>query len=92
MTTSTIMTQAIVTRFISPTNTRDSRVKATADAGSVTLHWDHALNVEDNHRRAAMALVEKLGWQEQAGTRHGPWVGGGMPNHGGYCFVQMWQE
>lgn len=43
------MFQAITTRFLGPTNFRGSRVKATADAGSVTLSWDYALGIDQNH-------------------------------------------
>lgn len=76
--------QAIQTKWFGPTNHRDSRVKASAEAGSITVHWDHALNVEDNHRAAAMALAAKLGWLD-----HGrQWVGGGLPG-AGYAFVQF---
>lgn len=72
--------QAITTRYIGPTNTRGSRVKATAAAGSVTLHWDCALNSENNHARAAKALADKFKWR-------GTWYGGGMPNDCRYAFV-----
>jgi hypothetical protein len=65
--------QAITTKFLPPTNVRGSRVKATAQAGSVTLHWDHALNPEGNHRAAAMAFVRKFKWD-------GEWIGGGLHN------------
>ena len=77
------MRQAIVTKYIGPTNVRGSRVKATADAGSLTLGWDHALDSEANHHRAARALAEKYGWS-------GDWVGGGLPrNAGGNCYVNV---
>ena len=58
----TAIYQAIQTRYISPTDYRGSRVKATAEAGSVTLSWDHALNATDNHRIAAETLAKKYGW------------------------------
>jgi hypothetical protein len=73
------MRQAIHTKFMGPTNTRGSRVKAKADAGSITLGWNHALNVGDNHAAAAKALALKLGWT-------GHWHGGGLPGSG-YAFV-----
>ncbi len=74
------MFQAIVTKFIGPTNVRGSRVKATAAAGSVILQWDHSLNSEDNHAAAAKALANKMGW-------HGEWFDGGMPGNSGNCYV-----
>lgn len=79
------MSQAITTKFLGPTNTRGSRIKATADAGSITVIYDHRLSVDANHRAAAMALVERCGWTEP----HYPadWVGGGLPGGKGYAFV-----
>lgn len=73
------MRQAIMTAFLAPTNHRPARVKATADAGSITVSWDHALGVDDNHKRAAMALADKLGWL-------GHWHGGSLPGSG-FAFV-----
>lgn len=72
--------QAIVTKYFGPTNVRGSRVKAKAEAGSITLHWDDALDVEDNHHRAAKALAEKLGWG-------GRWFCGGLPGNEGNVYV-----
>ena len=74
------MYQAIQTKFLAPTNVRGSRVKATAEAGSVTLSWDHALNSEQNHTVAAEALARKYGWA-------GEWIGGAIPGTSGYAFV-----
>ena len=34
--------QAIVTKYLGPTKSRGSRVKATASAGSITLAWNDA--------------------------------------------------
>jgi hypothetical protein len=54
------MNYAIVTKFLGPTNTRGSRVKAFLPSGlSVTLSWDHALNSQENHHKAAKACVQK---------------------------------
>jgi hypothetical protein len=74
--------QAIVTKFIGPSNVKGSRVKAKAAAGSLTLHWDHSLNGDDNHTKAAKALAEKLAWG-------GVWFGGGMPDGSGNVFVTV---
>lgn len=54
--------QAIVTKYIGPTNARGSRVKATCAARSITLEWNCAFNAEENHTEAARALCVKLGW------------------------------
>lgn len=54
------MNYAIVTKFIGPTNSRGSRVKATTPGGhSITLNWDHALNSGENHNRAAKECVKR---------------------------------
>jgi hypothetical protein len=71
--------QAITTSYLPYTNHRSSRVKAKAAAGSVTLEWDHAYNVEKNHARAAMELARRLGWR-------GDWIAGGLVGSG-YVFV-----
>ncbi len=60
--------QAITTKYIGPTNTRGSRVKAQADAGSLTLSWDDALSIEENHSRAAHALANKYKWLDRFET------------------------
>lgn len=52
--------QAIQTKFIGPTNTKGSRVKATCWLGSVTLGWDHALDSAENHKEALQAMCDKM--------------------------------
>jgi hypothetical protein len=68
--------RAIRTRFVGPTNTRGSRVIADAGdrASRVVLDWDHALNTDENHAAAAVAVTEKMGWN---GQYYSPLVGGG---------------
>jgi hypothetical protein len=75
--------QAIVTKYLGPTNSRGSRVKATCQAGSITVSWDDAWDVFPNHRAAALALVKKLGWDSYPGT----WHDGCLPDDTGYVFV-----
>lgn len=71
--------QAITTKYLGPTNRRGSRIKATCQARSITVPCDDRLNSELNHRQAARALADKLGWS-------GRWIGGGLPN-GGYVYL-----
>lgn len=71
--------QAISTRFIGASNIRGSRVKARAAAGSITLNWDHSLNIEQNHAAAAEAFATKYNW-------NGNWYQGGLFDNG-YVFV-----
>ena len=73
------MRQAIITKYLDPTNTRGSRVKAIAAAGSVILEWDNAVSDETNHEHAANALCAKYKWA-------GEYIGGQLPN-GDYVFV-----
>lgn len=57
--------QAIQTKYIPVTNTRPSRIKASCAAGSVTVSYDHALNIEGNHKAACDALCAKLEWNTE---------------------------
>lgn len=79
--------QAISTKFISPTNFRGSRYKASCEAGSLTLDADHSLSSEANHIRVARVLILKLGWFHDAsrGDHYGDWHHGGTTT--GYVFV-----
>ena len=83
------MRQAIVTKYLGPTNFRGARVKATAYAGSLTLAWDDALDVSDNHQRAADTLAKKLNWLSPGNGATYTYVGGSMPDDTGYAFVQV---
>lgn len=56
--------KAILTKFICPTNFRGSRYAASdMDGNRVVVDADHALDSEENHRRAAEALRLKMGWK-----------------------------
>lgn len=72
--------QAITTKFYGPTNTRGSRIIARASSGRVTWEYDHALNTDQNHDRAAQKLANKFGWG-------GRWYSGGAPDHSGNVYV-----
>lgn len=72
---------AILTRYLGPTDTRGSRVKAMAGGlSSVTVAWDHALNADDNHAAAAATLAEKL-WGGNCQLT------GGCCKDGGFAFT-----
>lgn len=73
--------QAIETRYIGPTDHRGARVKALAEAGTVTVPWDDGLDSVDNHNAAARALVVKLGWADRT------WYRGAVPKARGYVYV-----
>jgi hypothetical protein len=62
--------QAITTKYLGPTNFRGSRIKASCEAGSITLPYDYNEN-DGGHYGAAVALIKKLGWED-----HGRWYRG----------------
>jgi hypothetical protein len=74
--------QTIITKYLGPTATLGSRIKAMTSSGhkgsTYTVGWDHSLNVEGNHTYAAQLLLNKLGWQ-------GKFRMGGLTS--GYVFV-----
>lgn len=73
--------KAIQVKYLPATNTRCSRWKAFAEGGlQVTLPYDHALNSEENARKAAEALIAKLEWRSHIGGS------GSLPN-GDYVFT-----
>lgn len=74
------MSQAILTKYLGPTNTRGARVKAYAQAGSVTIPWSDELDVDANHLKAATCLAFKFGWK-------GTLIGGGLPDSSGNAYV-----
>lgn len=85
------MRQAIETKYLGPTNHRGARVKASCQAHSITLPWDHALGAEDNHKAAARTLIMQLGWDypKVYGRDRLRWYGG-IPTEGNraaYVFV-----
>lgn len=77
--------KAIQTKYHGPTNYSGSRISATCDAGRVVVPYNHALNIDDNHRSAADTLALSLGW-----GKHGPqalnWTTGTLKD-GSYVHV-----
>lgn len=61
--------QAITTKYLGPTNFRGARIKASCEAGSVSIPFGHELRIEERHGKAVRALLDKLGW-------YGAYVGG----------------
>lgn len=56
------MLQAIQVEYLEPTNTRGSYYKASGWTDSVTLPTNHAINGNENAKRAAKALTKKMRW------------------------------
>lgn len=75
--------QAITTKYRGPTNSRGSRIIVRAQAGRMTVPWDHALDVEENHDAAARAFIARWGW----GSDGRRWVRGCLPDGSGNVYV-----
>jgi hypothetical protein len=75
--------QAIQTRYFGPTDSRGSRIKAWAAAGSITIPYPYELSGQACHRAAAEALALRLEWDTPF---YGSLLGGCLPN-GDYVFV-----
>jgi hypothetical protein len=78
------MRPVIITKYFGPSNTRGTRIKASARDRAVYVPWDYELSIEDNHLAAAQALVHEL-WPDNA--ENPELHGGPMPNGDGYAFV-----
>lgn len=72
--------QAIITKYVGPTDTKPGRIIAKCAAARHVHNWDYALSVDQNHDAAAKALAEKLEW-------FGEWNRGGMPDSSGNAYV-----
>jgi hypothetical protein len=76
--------QAIVTKWLQPTDTKGSRIKVKCQVKSIIVSWDSGLGVEENHKAAARVLIEKLGWNQGC---YGKWYAGALPDSSGYAIV-----
>ena len=54
--------QAIRTRFYGASSTTGSCIRATCDAGSIRVSYNHSLDPRENHTAACSALMDRLGW------------------------------
>jgi hypothetical protein len=52
--------QSIVTKYLAPTDSRDARIKATCDRGSITVYYPDELSGLACHVNAARALVARF--------------------------------
>ena len=71
--------KAIVTKYLGATNTKPGRIVANCYAGRVVVEYDHRLGTQNNHRAAALALVDKFDMHFPFVPR-GVWVAGDMPD------------
>ena len=77
---------AIVTKYICPTDTKCSRIKATCAAGSITVGYHNvevARHEGERHQLVAAMLQRKLGWDSD---EYGKMVTGQLPS-GDYAHV-----
>jgi hypothetical protein len=72
--------QAIETKYLGATDRTGSRIVAKAQAGRIVVPWDHALDVEQNHRAAAYAYAKRKQWT-------GHWHGGANAAGTGFVYV-----
>lgn len=56
--------QTIATKYHGCTNTKGSRVSATASGAGkrVFVSYDHSLDIDGNHKAAALKLMSELDW------------------------------
>lgn len=67
------MSKAIFTRFSPATNSRGSRIIATAEGGlRIMAGYEHALHHGDRHGYAAFQLAKKYGWHGFFKSGDGP--------------------
>lgn len=87
------MAQAIITKYLGPTNTKESRIKATSYACSVTCGYhgviESGVNAEQRYRAVAQVLVDKMNAERDRVSNQ--WVlqeftGLCMPSEDGYVF------
>ncbi len=73
--------KAIVCKYHGPTNTRGSRISASAEGGNrISIPYPHELSGEDVYRAAAEALCKKMNWP-------GKLAGGGTEDSHVFVFV-----
>lgn len=84
--------QAIVTKYLRPTDRRGWRIKAYCERGSLTIGYPHELYGDGPHIHAANLLCEKFDKEDSVkyGSNHKSWskpkACGQMPN-GDYAHV-----
>ena len=52
--------QAIITKYLPPSNVKGARIRATCEAMTIILSWDYDGNPEVNHRVAAAELCLRM--------------------------------
>lgn len=67
------MAQAIITKTRGYTSSKGKIISAEAYSGKISIRYDDDLSDDENHKAAAVALINKVGWQRHArgGVAHG---------------------
>ena len=60
--------KAIQTRYLGPTNTKRSRIKAFTDSQSITVYMDDELSLDHNAELVALKLCHKMQWRTKCKT------------------------
>lgn len=76
--------RAIQTRYLGPTLTKPSRIRAWSEKDSVTINFDNTIRSEEAHAKAAISLARKMGWE-------GTLVSGGIDRGCVFCFTNSTQ-
>ncbi len=74
------MAQAILVKYLGPTNTKGARLIARAWFGSLRTAYYHHLSPAENHERAAHALCTKH-------DRPTALLGAQLPGNLGYAYI-----
>ena len=52
--------QAILIKYLAPTNAKGARIKATCERGSITIPYPHELSGSECYRRAVLILIDRF--------------------------------
>lgn len=69
----------IITKKLGPTNTKGTRISASAGGRKIVMAYNYELSTFDNHHRVAGLMASGLGWNSLA------W--GQSPDNTGFVFV-----
>ena len=76
----------IRTKYLGPTNTRGSRIKATNGDRSVTIPYPYELNIEAAHAEAAEKLINILHEHDEERVEYAV---ARNAKEDGYCFYRV---
>lgn len=57
--------QAIITKYLGPTNSRGARIKAECGRGKIFFSYPYELSGDEVHRAAVKALISKFNAEDQ---------------------------